>query len=151
MTIAIESLSLLELKAFLREQALDAFPALQDEGRLTMLAEKWHTHAEFCTCRDEGILVGMIAFYANQPECGVAYIPHVYVSPGFRRQGAFRQMLQTVESNIEKKGFKEVKLEVQNENTRAQKAYLKYGFSVLSTSDDNSIYMNKLLNPTQND
>ncbi len=151
MTIAIEPLSLSELKAFLHEQALDAFPDLRDEARLNMLAEKWHTYAEFCTCRDEGKLVGMIAFYTNQPESRVVFLPHVYVSPDSRGKGTFRQMLQTVESNIEKKGFKEVKLEVQNENARAHKAYLKYGFSVLSTTDDNSIYMNKLLNPTQND
>ena len=53
MNITIEQLQLPELKAFLREQADDAFPDLKDEHRLKKLAEKWHTYAEFCICRDE--------------------------------------------------------------------------------------------------
>lgn len=132
MTIAIEHLSLKELKSFLREQALDTFPALKDEHRLTMLAAKWYEHAEFCTCRDDsGQLVGMIAFYANQPETGIAYIPHIYVSPAYRGRGIFSQMLQRVVTNIKQKGYTSIKLEVSKDNMTAQKAYIKQGFQFL--------------------
>lgn len=148
MTIAIESLSLLELKAFLREQALDVFPALQDENRLTMLAEKWHTHAEFCTCRDEShMLVGMIAFYANEPESKEAFIPHVYVSPRHRRQGLFTLMLEKVMSVAQDRRFERIKLEVQKSNYRAQQSYLKNGFQFTASdsADHDSIFMNKTI------
>ncbi len=145
MTIAIEQLSLPELKSFLHEQAQDTFQDLRDEARLNLLAEKWHANAEFCTCRNEGRLVGMVAFYANQPESGTAYLPHVYVSPVFRGKGAFKRMLQIIEFNIEKKGFKEIKLEVHEENIRAQQVYLKYGFAKLYKINDNSVYMSKIL------
>ena len=77
MNISIESLHLSELVAFLQIQADDCFPDLKDEERLNMLAEKWYNFAEFCTCREEdGHLVGMIVFYANQPENGIVYVPH---------------------------------------------------------------------------
>lgn len=133
MTIAIEHLSLQQLKVFLREQALDTFPALQDESRLTMLAEKWHEYAEFCICRDDsGQLVGMIAFYANQPETGIAYIPHVYVNGNLRGKGLFLQMLERITDDIKLKGYSSIKLEVNKNNMRAQKAYLKNGFRFLS-------------------
>ena len=146
MTIAIEHLSLKELKSFLREQALDTFPALKDEHRLTMLAEKWHSHAEFCTCRnDNGQLVGIIAFYANQPKTGIAYIPHVYVSREFRGKGLFPTMLQTIISHISPKGYNIIKLEVAKDNIRAQKAYLKQGFRTGAEAGEQSIFMTKNL------
>lgn len=147
MTIAIEHLSLKELKSFLREQALDTFPALKDEHRLTMLAAKWYKHAEFCTCRDDsGQLVGMIAFYANQPETGIAYIPHVYVSPAYRGRGIFSQMFQKVVAYVKQKGYTSIKLEVSKDNMTAQKAYIKQGFQFLpDNSGDTSHFMQTII------
>ena len=136
MTISIEHLSLHELKEYLYEQAIDAFPALQDKNILNMIAEKWSFHAEICTCRDESQrLVGMIAFYANQPETGVAYIPHVYVSDCVRGKGIFSEMLEVVKSYIRKKNFSSIRLEVKKENKRAFAAYIKKGFVVERDND----------------
>ena len=144
MTIAIEPLSLIELKVFLREQSIDAFPSLQDESRLVMLAEKWHAYAEFCTCRDDDQrLIGMIAFYANQPETRMAYIPHVYVSPNHRREGLFSKMLEFIEESIRTRGFKEIKLEVDKDNLIAQSVYLKEAFSVDNSPIGKTIFMRK--------
>lgn len=148
MNIAIEQLQLDELKAFLREQAEDAFPDLKDEQRLNMLAEKWATNAEFCVCRDEkNLLVGMIAFYDNQPESGIAYIPHVYVSIEYRRNGFFTSMLDIVSSYVKEKGFHEIRLEVDKQNKCAQHSYQSNGFIIMcsSNSKGNSFYMRKQL------
>ena len=142
MKIAIEPLPLEELKAFLREQADDAFPDLKDEQRLAMLSEKWLAYAEFCTGRkDEGRLVGMIAFYANQPEGGVVYIPHVYVSGAFRGQNLMSSMLNAIRAYVKKKGFLYMRLEVHKDNERAQRAYIHYGFSFLEDNSDKTILM----------
>lgn len=144
MKITIEQLQLDELQSFLREQADDTFPDLKDEQRLAMLSEKWHSHAEFCTCRnDEGRLVGMIAFYANRPEEKVVYIPHVYVSGQFRGQQLMTSMLHIIEEYVQGKGFKYLRLEVKRNNEMAQRAYLHYGFSRLMEAEasDNSFFM----------
>ena len=139
MIIAIEPLTLHELGDSLREQAFDAFPALRDEARLALLAEKWHAHAEFCTCRDEGLrLVGLIVFYANQPETGLAYIPHVYVSKGFRGRSLFSKMLSYIKNEIRPKGFSVIRLEVNADNYSAQKAYVRNGFRVAGEGNDTS-------------
>jgi len=144
MTITIEQLQLDELKVFLHKQADDAFPDLKDELRLNMLAKKWHEYAEFCTCRDDANkLVGIIAFYANNPETGVAFIPHVYVNRELRGKDIFSLMLQEITSHIRPIGFNEIKLEVANDNIRAQKAYLKQGFEKCGESNRKSIYMIK--------
>lgn len=145
MTIAIEQLSLPELKSFLREQAQDAFPSLKDEDKLNVLAEKWQSHAEFCTCRLDNRLVGMIAFYANDSETGLAYIPHVYVSPFHRREGLFSKMLKLIEESITTRGFTKIKLEVDKNNLNAQAVYQKNGFSIIGETSLTSLYMTKMI------
>lgn len=142
MTIAIEQIELEELLAFLREQAEDAFPDLKDEKRLTMLSEKWHSQAEICTCRnDKGQLVGMIAFYANQPENGIVYIPHVYVNSECRGKKLMSSMLDTIKEYANDKGFKNMRLEVKKSNQRALLAYEHYGFYPSGEASEITIYM----------
>lgn len=129
MKFSIEQLQLDELRPFLREQANDAFPDLKDEQRLNMLAEKWQAYAEFCTCRDENNrLIGMIAYYANRPERGIVYVPHVYVNKEQRGQGVFSTMMTMVRTNFVGTHYTEIVLEVDKENVIAQKAYFKLGF-----------------------
>ena len=144
MTITIEQLQLDELKAFLRVQADDAFPGLKDQNRLNVLAEKWHSYAEFCTCRDEkGQLVGMIAFYANKPLEGVAYLPHVYVASQYRCKGFFKQMLHKVECIAQERGFTAIKLEVHKDNKNALKSYERTGFLLSSVACCKSLFLTK--------
>lgn len=142
MNIAIEHLILQELVAFLRKQADEVFSDLKDEGRLNMLAEKWCKYAEFCICRDEdGQLVGMIAFYANQCEGCVAYIPHVYVDKAYRGKGVFAGLFLVVKDYVRDKGFSQIRLEVKNNNLRARRAYQNIGFQIAGEASEESIFM----------
>lgn len=142
MRIAIEQLQLVELLSFLREQAEDTFPDLRDSERLRTLAEKWHSFAEFCTCRDKnGVLKGMVVFYANRPDVGVAYIPHVYVRGESRGQGIMSSMFKFIEGYVKEKGFTSLCLEVQKSNEIAQRAYIHYGFLYCGEASEKSIYL----------
>ena len=144
MTFQIERLGLEELRTFLRLQAEDYFPDLKNEERLKMLAEKWSTNAECSTCRDnDGNLIGMIAFYANRQGADFAYIPHVYVSPDYRRRGLLSMMLHRLIPYVKEKGFPEIRLEVAKNNRIAQQSYLHNGFRYVSSQGDNvgSLYM----------
>ena len=142
MIIAIEYLQLEELKAFLREQADDAFPDLKDEQRLDMLAGKWAQNAEFCICRNEGSsLVGMIVFYANRPEGEVVYLPHVYVNGEYRGKRVMTSMINYIKDYVKGKGYKYLKLEVNKNNERAQNAYLHFGFLYSEVSSVETIFM----------
>jgi ribosomal protein S18 acetylase RimI-like enzyme len=146
MTFQIEQLGLEELSAFLCLQAEDSFPDLKDEERLKMLAEKWSKYAECSTCRtDEGLLVGMIAFYANGQGTDFAYIPHVYVSLEYRQQGLFGKMLRMMEAYVKQKGYTEIKLEVNNDNVIAKNSYLRQGFVENMIASEETIYMIKTI------
>ncbi len=144
MTFQIERIDYEELCVYLRLQAEDSFPDLKDVDRLKMLAKKWSTNAEFSTCRDDdGRLVGMIAFYANGQSAEFAYIPHVYVSPQYRKEGLFTIMLEKVEDYVRAKGYSQIKLEVAKDNTIAKFAYLERGFIADKTASRNTNYMIK--------
>ncbi len=142
MTLAIERLKLEEMGAFMRIQANDTFPDLKDERRLNMLAKKWITFAESCTCRDdEGCLVGIIVFYANRPNEAVAFIPHVYVSREYRGRRIFSSMLHLVQDYVSEKGFRLIRLEVKKSNETAEKVYSQYGFTPMKDSSEDAVYM----------
>ncbi len=144
-TCEIESIRLEELLNYMHFQADEAFPTLKNEARLLAFATKLYNNAGFCLCRDEGKLIGMIAFYANGQGADFAYIPHVYVSPNFRKMGLFSRMLNTIEEYVRKKGFSEIRLEVENDNKDAQSAYLRNGFSLVKIASPHSVYLKKTL------
>lgn len=146
MTITIEHLQLPELIVYLHKQEEETFPERKDKERLNMLSEKWHKHAEFCTCRDEeGQLVGMLGFYANQPETGIAFIIRVYVNPQLRGIGIFEEMLHLVQNYIKQREYSHLRLEVRKDNQIAQKAYLKQGFHYERDCNDQTFFMKKSL------
>lgn len=127
----IEASSYDELVTYMRYQADDTFSSLKDEERLLAFATKLNTCAEICFCRDNGHLVGMIAFYANGQGADFAYIPLVYVSPDYRKKGLFSRMLSIVEKHVKERGFSEIRVEVLKNNDNAIKCYLNDGFEVV--------------------
>lgn len=48
-----------ELLRYMRYQVADAFPHLRGEQRTKAFTDKLYAHADFCSCRDGGQLVGM--------------------------------------------------------------------------------------------
>jgi ribosomal-protein-alanine N-acetyltransferase len=88
----------------------------------------------------------MIAFYANEQSADFAYIPHVYVSPGYRDIGVFSRLLNSVVGYVKRKGLSEIRLEVRIDNNIAQSAYKKNGFVQCGSVNPNSIYMSLILN-----
>jgi ribosomal protein S18 acetylase RimI-like enzyme len=60
---------------------------------------------------------------------GWAYITTLYVIPEFRKQGLGTALLQKMSEEIDKKGKKNMLLEVQEINTAAKKLYDTFGFA----------------------
>lgn len=143
-TCQIEPISIDELQDYMHRQADDVFPSLKNEEHLLAFAQKLHTYADFCLCRHDGQLVAMIAFYANGQGAKFAYISHVYVSPGYRQQGLFSRMLNTMISYVIAKGFSEIRLEVDKKNKVALQTYLRNGFNIGDVADTHSVYMMRM-------
>lgn len=134
-----------EFISFMDKQANDTFPTLLDEKWRLTFSNKLYFNAEFCFCRANNALIGMIAFYANRKDVDFAYLPHIYVSPEYRGQGVFAQMFQLVEKEIIQRGFSGIRLQVDTNNVRGQHAYIKQGFAIGKAANIDSIYMEKRL------
>ena len=145
-TCCIEQIRYDELYAYMSYQAIEAFENLRDEQTLRSFSTKLFEHAEFCLCRDDGELVGMLAFYANGKGADFAYLTHGYVSPGYRKVGLFTRMVHTIADYVKPKGFTLIRLEVRDDNPGASSAYLRIGFVFDGVASDHSRYMSYDLN-----
>ena len=139
---AIEPVEYDELLAYMSFQAIEAFPTLRSEETLLNFVNKLFENAEFCICRNDGVLVGMLAFYANGRGADFAYLSHGYVSPEFRKMGLFTRMVFTVADYVKPKGFSLIRLEVRDDNLIAYNAYKRIGFIDEGRASNDSHYMN---------
>ena len=134
-----------EFLSYMHYQIDDAFPHLRGEERTISFTDKLYAHADFCFCRDDGYLVGMIAYYANSEGADFAYLAQVYVSPDYRRMGLCSHMLELVTQDAKSKGFQEIRLEVYKNDSKSQRCYLRNGFLAMDIAKPDTIYMNKTI------
>ena len=134
-----------EFLSYMRYQIDDAFPHLRGEERTVSFTDKLYAHADFCFCRDDGHLVGMIAYYANGKGADFAYLAQVYVSPNYRRMGLCSRMLDFVTQDAKSKGFQEIRLEVYKYNEDAQHYYTNHCFVTMYDSIPDKLLMRKTI------
>ena len=146
-TCQIEKPDYAELLGYMHYQIADAFPLLRGEARILAFTDKLYTHADFCFCRDDGRLVGMIAYYANGRGANFAYIAQGYVSSGYRQAGLYTRMLNEVTNDVKNKGFHEIRLEVVSQNDRSLSCHLRNGFKIMDSDMPNvqSYFLNKTI------
>ena len=144
-TCMIEKPDYDELFSYMHYQVEDAFPHLRGEQRTKAFTDKLYAHADFCFCRDNGQLVGMIAYYANGDGADFAYLAQVYVSPDYRRVGLCSRMLDLVTNDARTKGFHEIRLEVYKYNEYAHHYYANHGFVTMYDASLETMLMRKTI------
>ena len=70
-----------------------------------------------------------------------AYIYGFRVQPGFRGRGVGSQMLQVAETDLARRGFALVSLNVSRENESARKLYERNGYTVVAAEPGNWSYV----------
>ena len=103
---------------------------------------KLYSYAEFFVCYDDDRIVGMICCYMNRPP--EAYISHVCVSSEYQGKGIFKELFASLKHVCHSTSIKQITLEVRQLNVKAQKAYRKEGFYII-TSNEDSYMMNLTL------
>jgi ribosomal protein S18 acetylase RimI-like enzyme len=84
----------------------------------------------------EDKLIGLVAAYFN-PETKNGYISHVSVLPQAQHQGIAGRLLRQCIAHCEQLCAKQIALEVDVNNIRAQTLYLNHGFIVGETNNAN--------------
>ena len=87
---------------------------------------------------------GFIIFYANDRNENKAYVSLIAVSKEFRRQKIGTKLLSVCERVSKEMGMNGVRLEVDRDNTKAQKFYESIGFYVQKDTGADSFYMEKI-------
>ncbi|WP_102028702.1 GNAT family N-acetyltransferase [Salirhabdus sp. Marseille-P4669] len=94
---------------------------------------------------DEGSVVGLIAFYANDFTTKESFITHIALHPEYQNMHLGKKLLELCLDISIVRGMQKVKLEVKNFNIHAIRFYYKNGFEKISGESAESIYMEKKL------
>lgn len=90
--------------------------------------------------------IGMIAFYANDPERKIAYITKTFVSPNYYGTGLADELIRRAFNVCINRGFENIAVRVLKNNSAAIGYYLRNGFIFSNTESelkDNYLYMIK--------
>ena len=121
-------------------------PVLSSRVNITDYAQKIYDNAITFEAWDKNELIGLIATYLTQPESGVAYITNVSVLNKYKGKGIASKLLFNCISHAVKTNYKEIKLEVNCENTPAITFYNKHNFLHTETKENSLFLTYQLLN-----
>ena len=127
-----------ELLDFLKRSDVEFDSPLSAKVDLEEYAAKLWEHSTVVTCRDNGVIIGMINCYTNRPPRG--FISNVCVLSGYQGKGVFAKMFSLLCRECCSIGVEEIVLEVNKTNDKALVAYSKIGFTECEDSAD-SLYM----------
>lgn len=139
MKYTFSKLSFEQVYQFLLETDKEFATPLSSKVNIEKYAKKLSDFSHFAYCIDENKIIGMISCYINNPPLG--YISNVCVKSEYQNKGVFNLMFSTLIYSLEQLGIKILRLEVDNNNTKAQEVYLKKGFAFSAQASEHSKYM----------
>lgn len=117
------------------------FSTLSQRVELTVYAEKLAENADVIAMQENGVCIGMAAMYVNDTATKTAYISLIGIRNNYQGMGLGGQLLNYCASEAQKAGMEKIRLEVDGDNTNAQKFYRKHGFVLERTSERNSSFL----------
>lgn len=139
MKYSFSKLSFEQVHKFLMETDNEFATPLSSKVNVEEYAKKLSKFSHFAYCTDDDNIIGMISCYANNPPLG--YISNVCVKSEYQNSGVFSSMFNTLIKSLKDLGIKTLRLEVDNNNTKAQEVYLRKGFAFATQASEHSKYM----------
>ena len=120
------------------------FPHLKEKiTSLDEYAQKLSEYSYVYVAKEDGLIVGILVFYANDKDNKTAYISLMGVQKGYERMGIGKKLLEFCEKKSSECEMYVVKLEVDEDNINAIKFYQKNGYALLDKTHRGSFYMQK--------
>ena len=139
MKCSFSKLSFEQVRQFLWETDNEFSTPLSSKVNIDDYAKKLSDFSHFAYCVDGDQIIGMISCYTNNPPVG--YISNVCVKSEYQNKGIFSVMFSILIDSLKDLEIKILKLEVDDNNAKAQDVYLRKGFSVSSKASEHSKYM----------
>lgn len=105
-------------------------PKLSERLEIDEYAQKIVENAITFEAWQEGLLVGLVAAYLNDPALKNSYVSNVTVEPVLMGKDVAAALFESCLTRARRDGFATMKLEVGQENQRAIRFYEKFGFQV---------------------
>jgi len=104
-------------------------PALSTRVDIGAYAQKIGALAVRFEAWSDGVLVGLVAVYANDPASRIAFITSVSVQDGWTGLGIATRLMRDCVGHAKRQGFRKISLEVAVDERRAIRLYERHGFS----------------------
>jgi ribosomal protein S18 acetylase RimI-like enzyme len=141
LVFGIGGLSVKELCRFFANCDNQFSPLLSSRVRLVKYSEKLVLNSIIIHAKENNKIIGLIAFYANESSLDYAYISLICVLKGYEGKGIGKRLIDECILHINKKGFKSIKLEVNNDNQNAISFYTKIGFHIKKQNQQSYIML----------
>ena len=122
----------------------DTYDSIYGRERVEQITDDWHSlaalerrlvlpNSEFLVA-DDGVRIGGMAFAASVDQGATIMLHQLYVLPAFQGTGIGGMLLDEIESCFPEAG--KVRLEVEQENTRALAFYRGQGFAEVGRTEN---------------
>jgi GNAT superfamily N-acetyltransferase len=119
-----------QLNMALETEGINLDPAIVTKGVNGVFEDK--SRGQYYVAENDGNIVASLLItyeWSDWRNCNVWWFQSVYVIPGSRRLGIFREMYNHVRSLAEKQDIAGLRLYVETKNIRARKTYEALGMS----------------------
>lgn len=127
-TLRHNTASIAEIAAHLRGCDTCYVPPLSRRVAIDDYAQKLASHAERIELWADGVLVGLAAFYGNQPPD--AFLSNISVLPDWQKRGLARLMLTECIARARGLNLASMRLEVSSQHEAALTLYHAQGFTI---------------------
>jgi ribosomal-protein-alanine N-acetyltransferase len=109
-------------------------PSLSSRVEIQTYARKLYDKAERFEAWLDQDLVGLVATYCNRRDGGKTFVSSVSVLPEWQGQGIANHLMRQCIEQLQRSGFSQINLEVNEQSFAALALYRKLGFSILQST-----------------
>src|SRR5690606_10547988 len=102
---------------YLLTRSGDFTPPLSDKLDIFEFSQKMHKNANIYTAIENNKVIGLAGCYANDFTTLQAYITNFSIHPNYYGSGLAEKLIAYCQEDLKQKGFKSLKLEVNNKNS----------------------------------
>ncbi len=123
------------ISEILNEVNNDFKPPLDKRINIDEYSQKLFDNSVIYYAKKDDIYIGFIAFYCNNMETKIAYVPMIAIMSEFRGQGIGSKLLDIAIAHIKNNGFRKIEIETW-EGSKAIFLYQKKGFMITKIQSD---------------
>ncbi len=109
-------------------------PSLSQRVNIEQYAKKISQYADIFNLWYQGELIGSVAIYLNNKEKG--FITSYAIKPDYQKKGCGKKLWEYIVQEADKRGIREIFLDVHKDNHKAQDFYNRLGFMIECIEND---------------